>query len=83
MASTFDLILTFLLITLGYGSLCSVSPFGACRKCKGWGAKVRTTRTGRLKRGRECRRCDGYGRRVRVGRRLYNVAVRLHRQAGH
>jgi hypothetical protein len=68
-------------ITLCYSALCYASPFGTCRKCKGWGSKVWTTRfTGRLKRGRECRRCDGYGRRLRIGRRLYNLVSRLHRE---
>ncbi|MCD9144333.1 hypothetical protein CK936_18290 [Streptomyces albireticuli] len=66
-------------ITLCYAVLCAASPFGTCRKCQGWGAVIRQTRNGRLKRGRDCRRCEGYGRRMRVGRRLYNATVRLHR----
>ncbi|MEU2505998.1 hypothetical protein ABZ621_14940 [Streptomyces sp. NPDC007863] len=75
----FDFATLLLLITLCYAALCAASPFGACRKCKGWGAKVRVSRfSGRLKRGRDCRRCEGYGQRARVGRRLYNLAVRLH-----
>ncbi|WP_344122497.1 hypothetical protein [Streptomyces blastmyceticus] len=57
-----------------------MSPLGNCRKCKGWGFRMRQTRNGRLKRGRDCRRCDGYGKRVRIGRRLYNATVRLHRE---
>ncbi|MFE5729299.1 hypothetical protein ACFQ7A_00070 [Streptomyces sp. NPDC056528] len=74
-----DLATVLLLLTLSYTALCAASPLGACRKCKGWGAKVRFSRfSRRLKRGRDCRRCEGYGQRVRVGRRLYNVAVRLH-----
>jgi hypothetical protein len=78
----FDLATVLLLITLSYAALCAASPLGACRKCKGWGAKVHVSRfSGRLRRGRDCRRCDGYGRRVRVGRRLYNLASRLHREA--
>ncbi|MGW1076546.1 hypothetical protein [Streptomyces sp. NPDC002537] len=67
-------------IALCYACLCAASPFGACRKCKGWGFAMRQTRTGRLKRGRDCRRCDGYGKRLRIGRRLYNATVRLHRE---
>ncbi|MCX4824395.1 hypothetical protein OG883_31980 [Streptomyces sp. NBC_01142] len=66
-------------LTLCYGALCAASPFGTCRKCKGWGSKARVGRfTGHLKRGRECRRCSGYGRRIRLGRRIYNIASRLH-----
>ncbi|WP_326811196.1 hypothetical protein [Streptomyces scopuliridis] len=64
--------------TLCYGLMCAASPYGACRKCKGWGHKIHQTRSGRLKRGRQCRRCYGYGRRLRIGRRLYNSAARLH-----
>ncbi|MEU7132947.1 hypothetical protein [Streptomyces sp. NPDC046261] len=66
-------------VALGYACLCAISPFGTCRKCGGWGAKILKARNGRLRRGRDCRRCDGYGRCIRVGRRLYNAAVRLHR----
>jgi len=70
-----------LFITLCYIALCAASPVGACRKCKGWGFKVHVSRwTGRLKRGRECRRCGGYGYRFRMGRRLYNLVNRLHRE---
>lgn len=69
-----------ILLTLCYATLCAASPFGTCRKCEGWGHKVRQTRAGRLKRGRECRRCRGYGRRLRIGRRLYNTASRMHHE---
>ncbi|WP_327368685.1 hypothetical protein [Streptomyces sp. NBC_01217] len=66
-------------VALCYAALCAASPFGTCRKCKGWGAKVRVSRfTRQLKRGRECRRCRGYGRRIRRGRHLYNLVARLH-----
>jgi DnaJ-class molecular chaperone len=66
-------------LTLCYAALCAASPFGTCRRCKGWGSKVRVGRfTGHLKRGRECRRCRGYGRRIRLGRRIYNIVSRLH-----
>ncbi|MEW2029671.1 hypothetical protein AB0901_03965 [Streptomyces roseifaciens] len=67
-------------ITLCYALLCAASPFGSCRKCNGWGAAVRQTRSGRIKRGRECRRCEGHGRRLRIGRRLYNATTSLHRE---
>jgi hypothetical protein len=68
-----------LAITFGYSGLCATSPFGPCRKCRGWGFEMKTDRKGRLKRGKDCRRCQATGRRIRVGRHLYNVAARLHR----
>ncbi|MFH9121704.1 hypothetical protein [Streptomyces globisporus] len=70
-----------LLITLSYGGLCAVSPFGDCRKCCGWGFATKTDRKGRAKRGKDCRRCKATGKRIRIGRHLYNVAARLHRDA--
>ncbi|MGW1554561.1 hypothetical protein [Streptomyces sp. NPDC002346] len=66
-------------VTLSYASLCAASPFGNCRKCRGWGFAMRTDRKGRTKRGKDCRRCKATGKRIRVGRHLYNVAARLHR----
>ncbi|MFE4953486.1 hypothetical protein ACFRCW_05095 [Streptomyces sp. NPDC056653] len=68
-----------LLVTLGYSGLCAASPFGNCRKCRGWGFAMRTDRKGRTKRGKDCRRCKATGKRIRVGRHLFNVAARLHR----
>ncbi|WP_327168809.1 hypothetical protein [Streptomyces subrutilus] len=68
-----------LLVTLSYAATCMASPFGNCRKCKGFGFAMTTDRKGRLKRGKHCRRCDGHGKRIRVGRWIYNRAVRLHR----
>ncbi|MDQ0941795.1 hypothetical protein [Streptomyces sp. V1I1] len=69
-----------LAITLGYGSLCAASPFGPCRKCRGWGFAMKTDRKGRLKRGKSCRRCKATGRRIRVGRWIYNRASRIYRE---
>lgn len=69
-----------LFVTLCYVALCAASPFGACRKCKGWGSKVSVSRSGRPKRGRSCRRCAGYGYRLRIGRRIYNAFSRLRRE---
>ncbi|MEU3001933.1 hypothetical protein [Streptomyces sp. NPDC006995] len=66
-------------ITLSYMSLCAASPFGNCRKCRGWGFAMKTDRKGRAKRGKDCRRCKATGKRIRIGRHLYNVAARLHR----
>lgn len=68
-----------LFITLSYVSLCAASPFGNCRKCQGMGHAIKTDRKGRTKRGKDCRRCKATGKRIRVGRHLYNVAARLHR----
>ncbi|MFF0218274.1 hypothetical protein [Streptomyces vinaceus] len=70
-----------LAITLGYVSLCAGSPFGTCRKCRGFGFAMKTDRKGRLKRGKHCRRCDGHGKRIRLGRHLYNLWLRAYRDA--
>jgi hypothetical protein len=55
-------------LTIGYTAwyvlLCTVAPWGRCRRCNG------TRTTGRLLR-RPCRRCNGTGIRVRLGRRVY------------
>ncbi|WP_406310185.1 hypothetical protein [Streptomyces sp. NBC_00623] len=66
-------------VTLSYASLCAASPFGNCRKCHGMGHAIKTDHKGRTKRGKDCRRCKATGKRIRVGRHLYNVAARLHR----
>ncbi|MGK5731470.1 hypothetical protein [Streptomyces sp. URMC 124] len=79
MSSLFNAMPGLIFIALCYALLCAASPFGACRKCEGWGAMIRRTRSGRLKRGRACRRCEGYGMRLRAGRRLYNSIVEIHR----
>lgn len=69
-----------LLVTLSYGLVCAVQPFGRCRKCDGFGFKVKHTRRGKPRRGRDCRRCHGHGIRIRRGRHAWNLARRLHRQ---
>ncbi|MWA10694.1 hypothetical protein [Streptomyces sp. BA2] len=69
-----------LIVTLGYASVCAVSPFGNCRRCSGVGFATKTDRQGRIKRGKRCRRCKGYGKRIRVGRHLYNLCARTHRE---
>ncbi|MCC5031895.1 hypothetical protein DMH02_001080 [Streptomyces sp. WAC 00631] len=68
-----------LTITLGYTALCAASPFGNCRKCRGFGYRLTTDRRGRLKPGRTCRRCRGDRKRIRFGRHLFNLAARIHR----
>ncbi|KIZ13703.1 hypothetical protein [Streptomyces natalensis] len=74
LAITFPLIVTFC-----YVALCAVSPFGNCRKCRGFGYALKKDRRGRLSPGKTCRRCHGDRKRIRVGRHLFNVAARLHR----
>ncbi|MFD7443286.1 hypothetical protein [Streptomyces sp. NPDC059909] len=66
-------------VTVGYGGLCAAAPFGDCRKCRGFGHAIKHDRKGRMKRGKDCRRCRATGKRIRVGRHLYNVAARIHR----
>ncbi|MDI3344362.1 hypothetical protein QKW45_11565 [Streptomyces sp. AJ-1] len=68
-----------LIVTLGYIGLCAASPFGDCRKCRGMGHALKTDRKGRMRRGKDCRRCKATGKRIRIGRHLFNVAARLHR----
>lgn len=68
-----------IIVTFCYFALCAVSPYGNCRRCRGFGFHLTTDRRGRLKRGRTCRRCRGHGKRARIGRLLLNRAARLHR----
>ncbi|WP_031072346.1 hypothetical protein [Streptomyces sp. NRRL S-118] len=68
-----------LLFTLCYAALCAASPFGNCRKCKGFGYALKTDRRGRLRPGKTCRRCHGDRKRIRIGRHWFNVAMRIHR----
>ncbi|HEY8981569.1 MAG TPA: hypothetical protein VIU15_18530 [Streptomyces sp.] len=83
MTLAFTAFLCLLVVTLGYVSLCAASPFGPCRKCRGFGFQLVQDRKGRLKKGKHCRRCDGHGRRIRVGRRLFNRVQRLRREGSH
>ncbi|OIJ89768.1 hypothetical protein BIV24_19305 [Streptomyces colonosanans] len=80
MTLTFPAITCLLFVTLGYVTVCASSPFGTCRRCRGFGFQFKQDRKGRLKRGRPCRRCDGHGKRIRVGRRLFNRVQRIHRE---
>ncbi|MFE6408922.1 hypothetical protein ACFVOR_18535 [Streptomyces sp. NPDC057837] len=68
-----------LAVTLGYGGVCAVSPFGDCRRCRGMGHALKTDRKGRVKRGKDCRRCHATGKRIRTGRWLYNRWARIYR----
>ncbi|MFG3187567.1 hypothetical protein [Streptomyces omiyaensis] len=71
--------LAALLTLAGYALLCTASPFGTCRKCRGLGGKVILDRKKRPKRAKPCRRCKGQGKRLRVGRRLHNQSRAIHR----
>ncbi|KAF4408751.1 hypothetical protein [Streptomyces lycii] len=71
--------LLLIFVTLGYSALCAVSPFGNCRRCRGFGYQLKRDRRGRLKPGRTCRRCRGDRKRIRIGRHLFNLAARIHR----
>ncbi|MFJ9418340.1 MULTISPECIES: hypothetical protein [unclassified Streptomyces] len=62
----------------GYTLLCIVQPFGTCRRCDGFGHRVRYRRNGKPKAGKVCRRCHGHGKRLRFGRRLHNHTRRIH-----
>ncbi|WP_367124764.1 hypothetical protein [Streptomyces phytohabitans] len=73
-------VLFLLAATFGYAGLCAVSPFGNCRKCRGFGFHVKRSRlSGRLKPGRVCRRCRGDRVRIRTGRHLWNTWCRTYR----
>ncbi|MFD9049827.1 hypothetical protein [Streptomyces zaomyceticus] len=74
-ASVLLLLATF----AGYTLLCAASPFGTCRKCKGFGGTVVLDRKGHPKKGKRCRRCKGHGKRLRGGRRLANHSRAIHR----
>ncbi|MFE6689717.1 hypothetical protein ACFVFQ_24975 [Streptomyces sp. NPDC057743] len=68
-----------IVVTFSYAALCAASPFGNCRKCRGFGYQLKKDRRGRLRPGKTCRRCHGDRKRIRIGRHLFNVAARLHR----
>lgn len=66
-------------LTLCYAAVCAVSPFGNCRKCRGFGFQIKHDRRGRIKPGRPCRRCHGDRKRIRTGRWLFNRLARVYR----
>ncbi|MGC4891194.1 hypothetical protein [Micromonospora sp. DT227] len=68
--------LTFLGYTLCYLAVCTVSPWGRCRRCHG--RRFHRTAIGTR---RDCLRCDGTGIRVRIGRRLIDY-IRAEYRAG-
>ncbi|MCX4669976.1 hypothetical protein OG453_25355 [Streptomyces sp. NBC_01381] len=68
-----------LFLTLSYGIVCWLSPFGRCRKCDGLGHLIKFNRRGKAKKARVCRRCHGHGIRIRRGRHWFNIARCTHR----
>lgn len=67
-----------LVVMLGYATSCLVWPFARCVICDGRGHHSPSS-TRRIS--RPCRWCRGTGRRLRFGRRLWNRARRVHRDA--
>ncbi|WP_435120749.1 hypothetical protein [Micromonospora tulbaghiae] len=64
---------------LGYALSCAVRPYRDCWLCDGKGHhRAKSNR----KLSRPCWWCKGAGKRLRYGRRLWNRARRVHRDAG-
>jgi hypothetical protein len=70
------LILALIIITFCYTLACMARPFGACRKCGGYGRH--RSPSGRA--GGYCHRCHGTGARLRTGRRIFNYLLALYRE---
>jgi len=67
-----------LVVVLAYVGSCIVRPFRDCWLCNGNGHhRSRSNR----KLSRPCRWCRSSGKRLRAGRRLWNRARRIHREA--
>lgn len=56
---------------------CAVWPFGKCPRCSGSGRRYSPDGV----HWRDCRRCRGLGKRLRIGRRVWNRARALRRDA--
>ncbi|WP_446218813.1 hypothetical protein [Micromonospora sp. IBHARD004] len=70
-----------LAVLLWYAGSCILRPFRDCWLCDGRGHH-RSTRKGRRSRlSRPCRWCNHSGKRLRIGRRLWNRARRVQREA--
>ncbi|MDH6460879.1 hypothetical protein M2302_001045 [Micromonospora sp. A200] len=67
-----------LVVALVYASSCIIRPFRDCWLCDGKGHH-RSKRKSKLS--RPCRWCNHTGKRLRIGRRLWNRARRVHRDA--
>ena len=65
-------------IALGYVLSCIIRPFRDCSVCDGKGHhRSKSNR----KLSRPCWWCKGAGKRLRIGRRMWNKARRIHRNA--
>lgn len=67
-----------LVVLTGYALSCAVRPYRDCWLCDGK-AHHRSKRNPKLS--RPCRWCRSTGKRLRLGRRLWNRARRVHRDA--
>ena len=80
-----------LILTLRYAAPCWLKPFTHCHRCQGTGHsprrlsdRIRYGKTPRSRAARglpDCPHCRATGLRLRLGRRVYNHASRLRRQA--
>jgi hypothetical protein len=72
------IVLTLIVVTLGYILVCWLYPFATCRRCHGDGKRhaILGHRTFGL-----CRRCHGDGHVIRPGRRILNYLRVLHDKA--
>jgi hypothetical protein len=67
-----------LAVALVYAVSCAVRPFRDCWCCSGQGHH---RSKGNRKLSRPCRWCKQTGKRLRIGRRIWNRARRVQRQA--
>ena len=67
---------TGVLAALVYAASCWLWPYRHCHRCDAGRIHREDRKVFRL-----CHRCGGTGRRLRLGRRLYNHATRLRREA--
>lgn len=78
MRGTLTAIAILAALALGYAVSCAVRPYRDCRLCDGKGHhRAKSNR----KLSRPCWWCKGAGKRLRYGRRLWNRARRVHRDA--
>jgi hypothetical protein len=73
---TAALTLFLIVITVCYLVACAFWPFRPCRRCHGNGRHHGPFRGIRL-----CHHCHGTGLRLRLGRRAWNAARRVYREA--
>lgn len=76
MSAPASLFLAALAVAGAYAAMCWLSPYGPCLRCAGRGR----CRSLILRREVNCWWCRACGSRLRVGRRIYNVAAKAHRE---